>query len=154
MCIIIDTNRMDEFLEKTDHADIKPIYDWLEVQGRIVYSTGDKFATELTRKARKHLRTYLQSGKSRHISAARVADEANRLRKLRKRGIKFKSKDQHVLALAILADVRLLYTFDGGLHADFKNFEIIPFPKGQIYQGKQHVHLLQQTVCRQPEPRK
>ena len=144
MCMIIDTNRINDFLNHPSQEDIKPIHDWLKRKGRIVYSTGDQFSTELKDKARRRLEDYARIGRSSFVSDDRVVVEAE---KLRSSGLSFKSNDHHVLALARISKARLLYSSDEGLHEDFKNTEIIPSPKGHIYQDKKHRKLLNDTVC-------
>ena len=46
---------------------------------------------------------------------------------------KFKSTDPHVLALAHVSDVRLLYTNDGDLQKDFGDKNLIDNPRGKVY---------------------
>lgn len=53
-----------------------------------------------------------------------------------------KSNDLHILALARLSHCRLLFSNDKPLHTDFTNLDIIPSPKGKIYQTCAHSHLL------------
>lgn len=53
-----------------------------------------------------------------------------------------KSNDQHILALAIASGSRLLFSHDKPLHDDFLNQNIVPSPKGKIYQNKNHRKLL------------
>ena len=45
----------------------------------------------------------------------------------------YKSDDPHVLALAQVSDVRLLYTNDGDLQQDFRDKNLIDNPRGQVY---------------------
>jgi len=54
-----------------------------------------------------------------------------------------RSDDPHILALARIADVRILCSHDKDLHADFTNQSIIPSPRGRIWQNNSHSHLLQ-----------
>ena len=46
---------------------------------------------------------------------------------------KYKSNDPHILALAIVSGVRLLYTNDRLLHGDFGNKRLIDNPRGKVY---------------------
>ena len=46
---------------------------------------------------------------------------------------KYKSDDPHILALAQLSDVRLLYTNDGDLQQDFGDKNLIDNPRGKVY---------------------
>lgn len=44
-----------------------------------------------------------------------------------------KSNDPHVLALAQVSDVRLLYSNDADLQDDFRNKRLIDNPRGKVY---------------------
>lgn len=143
MCIVIDTNRLPEFLKNPEHEDMQPLHRWLARVGRIVYSMGDKFSTELSENAKQKLEEFSRSGQAIAIADEEVVYEA---RKLREGDLSIKSKDHHVLALARLSNTRLLFTRDKKLHQDIKNREIIPF-QGSIYQDKSHRHLLTRTIC-------
>ena len=46
---------------------------------------------------------------------------------------KCRSDDPHILALAQVSDVRLLYTNDGDLQQDFGNKSLIDNPRGKVY---------------------
>ena len=144
MCIIIDSNRINDFFNHPSREDIKPIHEWIKRVGRIVYSTGDKFSTELQRKARKKLEEYSRSGKANLVPADLVVAEKE---KLCASGLRFSSDDQHVLALARITNVRLLYSSDEGLHEDFKDPLIINKPRGKVYTGAKQRHLLTPKVC-------
>jgi hypothetical protein len=60
------------------------------------------------------------------------------------------SNDTHVIALARVAEARLLCSADQGLHTDFKNKKLIDKPRGRIYQNKTHNGLLKRKcrVCK------
>ena len=46
--MIVDATRLGDFLANPVHEDVAPIRNWLDRQGgRIVYSTGGKFAQEV-----------------------------------------------------------------------------------------------------------
>ena len=45
----------------------------------------------------------------------------------------YKSDDPHILALAQVSGVRLLYTNDRPLHGDFGNKRLIDNPRGKVY---------------------
>lgn len=145
MCIIMDGNRLNVFLKQPQNKDMVPLHKWLAETGRIVYSTGDKFSRELKKFARKRLVELDRMGKAKSIPDEVVSKEAEQLRSSK---LDIKSDDHHVLALARLSNVRLLVAGDHKLHTDFKNTNIVPSPKGHIYQGKQHQNLLKNTVCR------
>jgi hypothetical protein len=54
-----------------------------------------------------------------------------------------KSDDWHIIALAQLANVRLLCSHDKALHADFTNKSLLSKPMGKVYQIARHARLLQ-----------
>ena len=143
MCIIVDANRLGKLLSEPPDEDAAPIRRWLErANGTLVYSTEGKFRGELGGKARTKLANYSRAGKARLIAADRFADDERLLREDRR----LKSDDPHVLALARFSGVRLLYTGDKKLMADFKNVELVR-PKGRVYSDAANARLLTSTVC-------
>ena len=68
----------------------------------------------------------------------------------------YKSDDPHVLALAQVSDVRLLYSNDVDLQQDFGNKGIIDNPRGKVYSTRRnenftptHKRLLSRTdLCK------
>ena len=147
MCIIVDANRLGAFLSDPASEDAAPIRDWLDRRGgRIVYSTGGAFDNELGHLTRAKLRTYAQAGKAQLVPAHRFAEDE---RSLRER-TDLRSDDPHVLALARRTHVRLLYTGDQDLMADFKNRRLINHPRGKIYSGAANAGLLTRAACAAP----
>ena len=148
MCIIVDANRLGQFLAEPPHEDSAPIHNWLnrrQGSGVILYSTGGRFATEVMGKRRAKLADYARSGKARLIPAERfVADE----QALQADG-NLRSNDAHVLALARASGARLLYTGDRSLMDDFRDRRIIQ-PKGKVYSGAANAKLLTNSACAQP----
>lgn len=142
MCIIVDANRLGA-LANPDDADAKPVRAWLNRGGRIVYSTDGAFAQEVSRRA---LLTYDRAGKATRVPAARFADDKCSLRA----DADLRSDDPHVLALARAAGVRLLYTGDRNLMADFKNKKFIDRPRGKIYSRAANADLLTKSACAAP----
>jgi predicted nucleic acid-binding protein len=55
---------------------------------------------------------------------------------------KLSSNDAEILALAHASICRLLFTADKPLMNDFTSLEILPSPKGKVFQNKSHAHLL------------
>ena len=138
MCIIVDANRLGA-LANPDDADAKPVRAWLNRGGRIVYSTDGAFAREVGRRARDMLLTYDRAGKATRVPAARFAADERSLRA----DANLRSDDPHVLALAKEARVRLLYTGDKNLMADFKKF----IDGGNIYSRAANANLLTSSAC-------
>ena len=144
MCNIIDTNRINGFLSKRESQDNHPIYRWLErKRGKIVYSTGDRFSTELTPKTKQRLAELSRSGWTRSVADLEIEHKAEILR----RNQTLKSDDHHVLALATVSGARLLYTHDEALILDFKNPSIISKPRGKIYWDARQKNLQTNQVC-------
>ena len=49
MCIILDANMLSRFKKRADE-DIKPVWDWVITEnGKIAYSTTEKFKEEWTK---------------------------------------------------------------------------------------------------------
>ena len=147
MCIIVDANRLGAFLANPVDADAAPVRDWLDRGGRIVYSTGGAFAREVGSRARNRLHEYSKAGKAEFVPAARFADDERSLRA----DANLQSDDPHVLALARATRVRLLYTGDKNLMADFKNPKFID--GGKIYSRAANKRLLTRSACAAPAQR-
>ena len=144
MCIIIDANRLGSFVSNPTHGDNAPVRRWLERRrGMIVYSTGGSFAEEIKGKARAALASYARQGMAQLIPHALLTEEEATLNSHPDRT----SDDPHVLALARCADVRLLYTKDRALIADFKNKNIVDKPRGRVYSGAANADLLARSGC-------
>ena len=146
MCIIVDANKLGEFLAEPAHEDAEPIRRWLHRPrgaGALVYSTEGKFASELGNEARRKLADYLRAGRARLVPASRFAEDEARLNAS---GM-LRSDDPHVLALARASGARLLYTGDQDLIADFKDRRLIGTPRGRIYSGSANANLLTAKVC-------
>ena len=66
-----------------------------------------------------------------------VQEKANELKG------KVRSDDAHIIALALVAEVKLLVSHDNKLIGDFKKHVI----QGKVYKTKQHEHLLTKDTC-------
>ena len=143
MCIIVDANRLGAFLADPATADAAPIRNWLDRGGRIVYSTGGAFAKEIGRPTRDKLLTYVRAGKATLIPREQFADDERALSE----NTDLRSDDPHVLALARWTRVRLLYTGDANLIADFKNKTLIDRPRGKVYSTAANADLLTKAAC-------
>ena len=142
MCIIVDANRMGAFLADPPEEDAAPVRRWIDTgRGSVVYSTGGKFAEEIQGRARQRLLRYSQAGRAKFVSEDRFVDDQNSLEG------QIRSDDPHVLALARAAGVRLLYTGDADLIADFKDKAFLDKPRGKIYSGAANANLLTRSTC-------
>ncbi len=142
MCIIVDANRLGKFVNSNDE-DAAPIRRWLEKGGKLIYSTGGKFATEVGAKAKQRLAEYARAGRAKLIEAKLFVNDERALR----RSDDLRSDGPHVLALARWTGVRLLYTGDNRLMQDFKNRSIINQPRGKVYSDAANVDLLDRSIC-------
>ena len=130
MCAILDVNVVSEvFGENRSNAGIM-FREWIESgRGRLV--TGGKARTELYRSgvfgawAKVALRYGYLEEKADHLVDART-DELIAL-------AQHSSDDPHILALALVSGVRLLWTNDRLLQQDFQNPRIINRPRGSLY---------------------
>ena len=144
MCIIVDANRLGAFLSDPVNEDAAPVRRWLERRGgRLVYSTGGAFEQEVERHVRKKLLDYVRAGRASLIPAEQYADDEHALRD----HPDLRSDDPHVLALARSTGVRLLYTADDALIADFKNKKFVDGPRGKVYSRAANAGLLTRVAC-------
>lgn len=146
MCIIVDANKLGKFLAEPPDADAAPVRRWLDRSsgsGVLVYSTGGKFAKEVSPKARDKLANYARAGKARLVPADRLAEEEERLQA----SGRLRSDDAHVLALARQSRARVLFTADQDLIADFTDHRLIANPRGKVYSGAPNADLLTRSTC-------
>ncbi len=135
MCLILDANNYSNFLDR-GNADMEPIRKWLGREGKLAYSPTKKFEGELTPKIKDQFAIYREAGKMKIVDKEKVQNEQNKLSGLR-------SNDSHIIALAKVADIRLLVSSDHALHEDFKDVIM----HGKIYQNKSHKNLLTNFLC-------
>lgn len=144
MCIIVDANRLGDFLAEPANADAAPIRKWLDRgEGSIIYSTGGKFAKELGKRAKIKLQNYSRVGKAKFVPAAEFKHDERDLQA--KGGLR--SDDPHILALARASGARLLYTRDRNLIKDFTDRRFIDKPRGKIYSDAANANLLTRSTC-------
>ena len=137
MCLILDTNQYGEFL-KPNNADMQPVREWIRRKnGKMVYAPTEKMERELGKHGlmKKKLGEYRQGGRLKIIDKEIVNHTEAGLTGL-------SSDDGHIVALAIVAEVKLLVSKDQDLHNDFKKIV-----KGKIFQNKDHEHLLRRDTC-------
>ncbi len=143
MCIIVDTNTFHKFREPDDE-DMEPVWTWLEKRdGKIAYSDIEKLEEEWNRGGMQDLRNRLrQRGKLKIVSPQEVKEKADELRS------EIASNDEHIIALAIIAGVKILVSYregDRDLFTDFKNCELVG---GKVYTRKTHAQrMLRKDTC-------
>ena len=138
MCIILDANLYGDFFNPCarNHAEMKPAYDWLHRKGgKIAYSSTPKFEQEAKGVFRKNFAELRRANKIKRFDEQKVLAKQRELPSLQ-------SDDPHIIALALVADVKLLISKDQRLHEDFKDL-----CKGKVYQQANHSRLLKPDLC-------
>ena len=139
MCAILDANMFGEFKNQSNE-DMQPVWNWLEQKnGKIAYTNTRKFEEEWERGGLTDLIQQLQrTGKLKEIPARDVRQKENELKG------NIESDDEHIIALAMVANVKVLVSNDTALHRDFKNRDLVG---GKVYQTARHKHLLTRDTC-------
>ena len=139
MCAILDANMFGEFKNQSNE-DMQPVWNWLEQKnGKIAYTNTRKFEEEWERGGLTDLIQQLQrTGKLKEIPAREVRQKENELKG------QIDSDDEHIIALAMVANVKVLVSNDKDLHRDFKNRNLVG---GKVYQTARHKHLLTRDTC-------
>jgi len=110
--MIVDANRIGRLLADPPDEDVAPVRNWIESgKGRIVYSTGGRFARETGGKARRKFEEYYRAGRARLIAHNDFAEIERDLRNDRR----LRSDAPHILALACVSGARLLFSGDPDL---------------------------------------
>ena len=132
MCIILDANCMTDFLNK--HEAMQPVHDWLMKKGKLAYTTTDKFK-EGPKKFLAKIIELNRAGKLKRFSEQAVEKQQRNIPE-------YQSDDPHIIALGLVAKVKVLVSYDKKLHKDFKTIN-----RGRIYQDHTHQHLLTNDLC-------
>lgn len=138
MCLILDANKYSDYLDPTKE-DMDPVRDWIEKKnGRIAYAPTEKMEQELNnhREMYKQMNRYGRRGKIKIWDKDEVAQKAEELSDLQ-------SDDPDIIALAQVANVKLLVSSDKALGKDFKR----KIRKGKVYKKREHRHLLDHNIC-------
>ena len=142
MCLILDTNSAHHFASPISQDGLK-VLDWVEQKGGcIIY--GGQNADELFNAGtdmKRLLVTLTRAGRAKRMPDQQVKLETSIVLAT---GL-FRSDDPHIIALARISNARVLYSHDTDLHEDFKNLNLLPSPKGTIYQNQTHARLLTHT---------
>lgn len=138
MCVILDANGLGQYKDPSN-TQMQPVRDWLRRSGKIVYSDTDKVREEWTKGGGHNLRRELQRrNRLKLVSIQEVRQKENELKG------QIESDDEHIIALAMVANVKVLVSNDKKLHQDFKNRNLVG---GKIYQTARHKHLLTRDTC-------
>ncbi len=138
MCIVLDASRFGKFQKPADE-NMKPVRDWVfRGYGKIAYANTEDIKREWDKEAPK-VRTQLQ----RRAKLKLVPTNAVRIKQAELEG-KTKSNDAHIIALAIVAEVKLLVSDDNDLCCDFSNPDLVG---GEVYQTKDDQDKLTEVFC-------
>ena len=142
MCIIVDTNTFHKFSEPDDE-DMEPVWTWLERRnGKIAYADIEKLEEEWNRGGMQNLRNRLrQRGKLKIVSPQDVEEKADELKG------EIASNDEHIIALALIANVKVLVSYREGDRNLFDDFRDRSLVGGKVYTRAQHTHLLKKDTC-------
>lgn len=136
MCIILDANLFGKF-DDPHNEDMQPVHRWLSKQyGKVVYSDTESLRNEWKKGGSRLLERLRQDGSLKLVSRTDVEKMERAL------AGKIESDDPHIVALALVAAVRVLVSNARALHRDFKNIV-----GGSIYQTKSHTRLLKRDTC-------
>lgn len=152
MCAIVDASVVREVFNHTDQPPAgKGFFDWID-RGRGHLVVGGKLGEELEASSRfkKWARSARQSGRLIRVDDGKVNAKTEKLERSRT----CRSNDAHVIALAHIGRVRLLYSNDRDLQDDFKDKDLIDKPRGKVYSTgvneeftDAHKRLLQKAYC-------
>ena len=142
MCIILDTNTFGKFKNPADE-DMESVWKWLDSKnGKIVYSNTEKFEDEWERGGMSHLRDQMMRAGQLKLVSEGVQEKADELKG------EIASNDEHIIALALIAGVKVLVSYPEGdrdLFTDFKNRELVG---GKVYTRKAHARrMLTKDTC-------
>ena len=136
--IIIDANVAAALSANPLHSDAHPVKQSVE-EKRLRIAIGGRLTTELISARLRHwLSELIRSGSVLQYRSKQINQE---VRNVERMGVCV-SNDTHIIALARVSGVRLLYSHDHKLHRDFACKRLVQ--KGKIYQSRKHSHLLRQ----------
>lgn len=155
MCAILDANVVHEVFGFNRPPAGEKFYNWIDTgSGHLV--VGGKLGQELDKgspRFRESAKRWKQSGRLIQVDDGKVNTRTEELR----RADACKSDDPHIIALAQIGRVRLLYSNDKDLQKDFRNKALIDNPRGKVYTTlcrkefmPVHKRLLEKAFCSRP----
>ena len=137
MCAILDANTFHKFKDPSDE-DMKPVWKWLESKnGKIVYANTKKFEQEWYRGGMDHVRDQLMRSGQLKLVSQDIQEKKSELNDT------IRSDDPHIIALAVIGEVKVLISEDRKLIQDFKEH----VSQGKVDKTKGHKHLLTKDTC-------
>ena len=133
----------DKF-KSPDDEDMEPVWTWLEKRdGKIAYADIEKLEEEWDNGGMQNLRNRLrQRGKLKIVSPQDVQEKADELKG------KIASNDEHIIALALIARVKVLVSYREGDRDLFDDFRDKNLVGGRVYTRKGHAQrILRKDTC-------
>ena len=142
MCVILDTNTFHKF-KNSDDEDMALVWKWLDNRnGKIVYSNTEKFEDEWERGGMNHLRDQMMRAGQLKLVSEGVQEKADELK------CEIASNDEHIIALALIANVKVLVSYREGDRDLFDDFRDKNLVGGKVYTRKAHAqHMLTKDTC-------
>ena len=163
MCAILDANVVHEVFGSNRPPAGKEFFDWINTRKKNAHLVvGGKLDDELDKGPSgfktwaKGLQELRRSGCLKRLKRAEE-DEVDAKTELLRRDELCKSDDPHIIALAQIGRVRLLYSNDMDLQKDFGDRALIDNPRGKVYTTLRrkeftpdHRRLLEKAFCSRP----
>ena len=142
MCVILDTNAFGKFKNPEDE-DMEPVWRWLDNRnGKIVYANTKKFEDEWEKGGMNHLRDQMMRAGQLKLVSEGVQEKADELKG------EIASNDEHIIALALIADVKVLISYREGDRNLFRDFKDRGLVAGKVYTRKAHAQrMLKKDTC-------
>ncbi len=141
MCVILDANTFGKFRNPNDE-DMASVWRWLNNRnGKIVYSNTKKFEDEWERGGMSHLRDQMMRAGQLKLVSEGVQEKADELKG------EIMSNDEHIIALALIARIKVLISYREGDRDLFDDFRDKNLVGGKVYTRKAHAHMLTKDTC-------
>ena len=132
MCVILDANTFGKFRNPNDE-DMASVWRWLNNRnGKIVYSNTKKFEDEWERGGMSHLRDQMMRAGQLKLVSEGVEEKADELKG------EIMSNDEHIIALALIARIKVLISYREGDRDLFDDFRDKNLVGGKVYTRKAH----------------
>jgi hypothetical protein len=142
MCVILDANTFGKFRNPNDE-DMASVWRWLNNRnGKIVYSNTKKFEDEWERGGMSHLRDQMMRAGQLKLVSEGVEEKADELKG------EIMSNDEHIIALALIARIKVLISYREGDRDLFDDFRDKNLVGGRVYTKKSHARdMLKKDTC-------
>lgn len=142
MCVILDTNTFHKF-KNPDDEDMAPVWKQLDNRnGKIVYANTKKFEDEWERGGMSHLRDQMMRAGQLKLVSEGVQEKADELKG------EITSNDEHIIALALIARVKVLVSYREGDRDLFDDFTDKNLVGGRVYTREGHAQgMLRKDTC-------